>query len=156
MKWLMFAYVLFQIDNRTKRKAEEKLKNGGKPVPAAGGRLLLHRINNKGMAGGLLSDKVDKIRVLSTAVGVLIGLNFLCEIPRKGRIIAKTASAMLAAGAAGNLYDRWTRGSVTDFVRLGQGFGKLSKVVFNFADVLIMVGGMILIPVRLFSPGKRQ
>lgn len=151
MKWLAFAYALFQLDSRTKRRAEEKLPKNGKAVPVAGGKLLLQRVSNKGMAGGVLSDKSDKIRYISTAVGAVIGLNFLSEIPRKKRYVSKAASAMIAAGAAGNLYDRWTRGSVTDFLRFGEGSGILSKVVFNVADVLILIGGVLLIPIRLFS-----
>ena len=151
MKWLIFTYLLFQIDNKTKRWAEDKLKKGAEPSPVGGGKFFLHRVSNKGMAGGVLSEKSDKILIASTIAGALIGLNFLFVIPRKGRILAKTASAFLAAGAAGNLYDRWIKGSVTDFIRLGKGTGKLSSAVFNIADVFILAGGLLLIPVRLFD-----
>ena len=61
MKWLIFSYILFLIDYRTKREAEARLKVGAKPVPVADGRLLLRRVSNKGMAGGFLPEKSEKV-----------------------------------------------------------------------------------------------
>ena len=86
MKWLIFSYILFLIDYRTKREAEARLKVGAKPVPVADGRLLLRRVSNKGMAGGFLPEKSEKVRLAASAAGALIALSFLCEIPRKRRL----------------------------------------------------------------------
>ena len=156
MKWLIFTYILFLIDNRTKREAEARLKVGAKPVPIAGGRVLLRRVSNKGMAGGFLPEKSEKVRMASTAAGAIIALSFLCEIPRKRRFFSKAGLALLTAGAAGNLYDRWNRGSVTDFLSIGNGEGKPTKAVFNLADVMILAGGMLLIPTKLFDGGIKR
>ena len=153
MKWLIFTYILFLIDNRTKREAEARLKVGAKPVPIAGGRVLLRRVSNKGMAGGFLPEKSEKVRMASTVAGAIIALNFLCEIPRKRRFFSKAGLALLTAGAAGNLYDRWMRDSVTDFLSIGDGHGKASKAVFNLAD---LAGGMLLIPTKVFGGGKKR
>ncbi|MDO4803556.1 MAG: signal peptidase II [Lachnospiraceae bacterium] len=155
MKWFLLAYFLFEVDNKTKRRAEEKLKKGGQPVPVLGGKFLLQRMSNKGMAGGTLSEKSDEIRKASTAAASIIGLNFLIELTRKGRPLSKIASSLLIAGAAGNLYDRWARGSVTDFLRLGKRFGKLSGAVFNFADTFILSGGFMMILSILLKKGKK-
>ena len=92
----------------------------------------------------------------ASAAGALIALSFLCEIPRKRRFFSKAGLALLTAGAAGNLYDRWTRDSVTDFLSIGDGEGKPSKAVFNLADVMILAGGMLLIPTKLFDGGKKR
>ena len=156
MKWLIFSYILFLIDYRTKREAEARLKVGAKPVPIADGSLLLRRVSNKGMAGGFLPEKSEKVRLAASAAGALIALSFLCEIPRKRRFFSKAGLALLTAGAAGNLYDRWTRDSVTDFLSIGDGEGKPSKAVFNLADVMILAGGMLLIPTKLFDGGKKR
>ena len=42
--------------------------------------------------------------------------------------------SMVAAGAASNIFDRLTKGGVTDFINLGTGN------TFNFADIAIIIG----------------
>lgn len=151
MNWLMFIYTLFRMDSHTKRWAENNLKIGDKPIPAAGGNILLQRTRNKGIAGGKLSEHPDQVLALSTASASVIGLNLLLRIFRKGGFLYKIAYSMLAAGAAGNLHDRFERGSVTDFIRVKKAPGPASKVVFNAADIFIVLGSILLIPLRIFS-----
>ena len=45
----------------------------------------------------------------------------------------------MLAGAAGNVYDRLVKGRVTDFINISP----LKKIVFNLADVMIVVGGLL-------------
>ena len=105
MKWLIFSYILYLIDNRTKREAEARLKVGSKPVPVAGGRLLLRRVSNKGMAGGFLPEKSEKVRMAATAAGAIIALSFLCEIPRKRRFFSKAQKEKIfLEGRIGSAY----------------------------------------------------
>lgn len=54
-------------------------------------------------------------------------------------------------GGAGNLYDRFMHGSVTDFLHLD--FGIVETGVFNMADVSIMVG-MFLLMIHIFQRRK--
>lgn len=145
MKWLIFAYLLFQADSKTKRLAEESLKKGDTPLSVLGGKFQLQRMSNHGVAGGLLSQSPEDVRNISAAASAFMGLNFLLAISRKGRVLSKIAWTLLAAGSAGNLYDRFVRGSVTDFLRLGKGFGKLSAAVFNLADTFVVTGGFMLV-----------
>ena len=56
---------------------------------------------------------------------------------------------MTAGGAAGNLADRWKRGSVTDFISVR--VGGLRKIVFNPADIFIGIGGLIAALDTFFS-----
>ncbi|MCH3755903.1 signal peptidase II, partial [Campylobacter coli] len=65
----------------------------------------------------------------------------------------RTALAVAAAGAVGNLIDRAARWSVTDF--LGLHFGSWHPFVFNLADVWISLGvGLLLLGPYLPARGS--
>jgi signal peptidase II len=57
---------------------------------------------------------------------------------------------MMLGGALGNLVDRLTRGTVTDFVSVG------TFAVFNVADACISVGTAILILAVWISERKQK
>ena len=50
---------------------------------------------------------------------------------------------MLVAGAMGNVWDRIKRGYVVDYIHMD--CNVLRKIVFNFADVCIAIGGIMLL-----------
>lgn len=52
----------------------------------------------------------------------------------------KTALVLLLAGGLGNLTDRVCQGYVDDYVRIPCKQEKLSRVVFNLADVFVAAG----------------
>ena len=149
MNWLFFSTILYKIDNILKRKAEGKFEAGGEAVECLDGKVRLQRIRNKGIVGGKLSDREEDVRALSTAAFFGILLRFLAELPKKGRPAKKLALSMVTGGAAGNLADRWKRGSVTDFINVR--VGGLRKIVFNPADIFIAAGGFIAVLDAFFS-----
>jgi signal peptidase II len=55
--------------------------------------------------------------------------------------------ALIAAGAAGNLHDRWFHGGVRDFIRCSVNFGEKEWVWpnFNIADSAIVCGVAIIL-----------
>ncbi len=55
--------------------------------------------------------------------------------------------AFILGGALGNLFDRFSRGEVTDFIE----FGFIDFPVFNMADALIDLGAGLLIIAAFFS-----
>ena len=90
---------------------------------------------NKGIAFGMLQGK----GVLLAPIAVLIGLGALVYSiarPKESRM----THVCLSAGALGNLIDRGMFGQVTDmfWIRL------IDFPVFNVADVLITVAGVLL------------
>jgi signal peptidase II len=52
-----------------------------------------------------------------------------------------TAFALLFGGGAGNVFERWTRGRVTDFLTMGEG-------TFNVADIAVAAGAALYLYVR--------
>lgn len=92
---------------------------------------------NTGAAFGMLQGfgLVFTILAFVVAIGILI---YYRQVPRSEWLM-RLAMAMMLGGAVGNLIDRLTQGTVTDFVSLG------NFAVFNVADASISVGTALLI-----------
>ena len=89
---------------------------------------------NRGVAFSMLSFLGDNLKWIQVAlIGLLAYLSF-----EEGWLKKYPLSVgLLAGGAIGNLYDRFTKEGVTDFVYWHCGF---DFAVFNFADVMIDLG----------------
>jgi len=108
----------------------------------------VHR-QNPGVAFSLFDDLPVDWRVpLFSALG-LIGVVVFARILRSTTDpLARLASALVIAGALGNMGDRLVTGQVTDFVLLA-----FFPFVFNVADAAITLGGSVL-AVRLAAAGE--
>ncbi len=89
---------------------------------------------NKGVAFSMLSFLGENLKWIQLAlIGVLaylaINEGWLNKYP--------FSVGLLAGGALGNIYDRFVKGGVTDYVYWHCGF---DFAVFNFADVMIDLG----------------
>ncbi len=62
--------------------------------------------------------------------------------------MAPAALILLAAGAMGNLYDRFVYGSVTDYLE----FLFMRFPIFNLADVMVDVGALLMVICVLRMP----
>lgn len=113
---------------------------------------------NPGAAFGVLADGDPRLRtVLLVGVAVIV----LCAVtvalwnrrrPLSSRL-TRFGLALVLGGAAGNLFDRVTRGTVTDFLELYR--GGWSFPAFNVADSAITVGSVLLMIDLLWSPKKQ-
>ena len=155
MKYLLLVAILFYIDYYYKRKVESEMKPGRDTKIAAGGKVLIRRVDNKGAAGGILKGKSSYVKIASTAAAALAAIRFLSLLPMKRRALKKGAYAFFLAGALSNLYDRWVRGSVTDYISLvSRRIKSVQRVVFNLGDVFILIGGVTLFILNLFRRRK--
>ena len=64
-------------------------------------------------------------------------------LPRKGNGLQKLGLALTVGGAVSNLYDRFTRGYVVDYLNVRA--GKLRRVIFNLGDVCILAGSVFFL-----------
>jgi signal peptidase II len=105
----------------------------------------LVRVSNDGIAFGLLDHTGDWVILLAAvAFAVLIGY-FLAVADRPGLWLPL---GLLAGGALGNLVDRITQGSVTDFIDPPR------WPAFNVADIEITTGVLVLILLLLRDPDR--
>jgi len=94
---------------------------------------------NKGVAFSMLAFLGENLKWLQLSLIALlaylaIGEGWLKKYP--------LSVGLLAGGAIGNLYDRFTRDGVVDFVYWHCGF---DFAVFNFADVMIDLGIVLIL-----------
>jgi signal peptidase II len=102
---------------------------------------------NTGAAFGMFQRYGMVFTVLAFIVAIGI-LYYYPQVPRKEWAM-RLAMAMMLGGALGNLIDRLTQGTVTDFVSVGR------FAVFNVADACISVGTLILI-LALWNSERKQ
>jgi signal peptidase II len=111
---------------------------------------LLHivRAENRGMAFSVLADASEGVRmlllvVLAVAVMGVIAWMLWKTAPDAREGAQRLSLSLVLGGAAGNLWDRIKRGSVTDFLDVH--IGEYHWPTFNVADSGITVGAIVLL-----------
>jgi len=112
---------------------------------------------NPGAAFGVLADGEPRMRTaLLVGVAVIVLSVVAVALWNRRGVLASPATrfglALIFGGACGNLFDRVTRGTVTDFLELyHRGW---SFPAFNVADSAITIGSVLLMFDLLWSPRK--
>lgn len=105
-------------------------------------KIEIDKFHNKGMPFGKMKENqrvVKYVPVFITSV-LLGGLAFL--LPQKGNKIKKISLSLIIAGSLSNIFDRFTRGYVVDYIRIKvKGF---DKVIFNLGDIFIVLGSLMM------------
>lgn len=144
--WLLFVIaLLLAADQLTKILVRHFLETGQSLHVLF--FLRLDHIQNRGIAFGMLGDYGGLIVFISTMI-VLILIVAALIASDDGTLFWPLA--LLVAGSAGNLIDRFTRGSVTDFIHFPY------WPAFNLADIFIVVGVLLLIRELLRRPRKKE
>ena len=136
---LILSLLGFAGDEISKDLARKKL--AGKDKELFGGKVKLMLRENKGFAMNKLESNRKAVVTFSAAVFALLLVFYIPVIADEGYRAVRPGFALLTAGAAGNVYDRLVKGRVTDFINVSV----FSKIVFNIADVLIVVGGLMAV-----------
>ena len=156
MIYLLTAVLVFFADFGFKRYMEENMTMGDEDRQILNGRVSLKLCRNEGMAGGFFKESKESVRALSSIVLGLAAVRFLILLTKKGKNALKFGYALILGGGVGNLIDRWMHGYVTDFFSFNTKLKKFSKVVFNLADIFIMVGSVITIFASVFGDKKEK
>jgi len=115
--------------------------------PVIDGVFNIVHAENPGAAFGFLTDSHAAWRgplliFVSVAVMAIIGTMLFRASVKKSALL-EIALAMVFGGAAGNLWDRALRGTVTDFLQVF--IGSYEFPSFNVADSAISVGAVLLL-----------
>jgi signal peptidase II len=115
--------------------------------PVIAGFFNIVHAENPGAAFGFLSESTSQWRKVllvgvSLAVMAIIG-GMLFRPSVKKSALLEIALALVFGGAAGNMFDRLFRGTVTDFLQFF--FGSYEFPSFNAADSAITVGACLLL-----------
>jgi signal peptidase II len=150
---LLIVVAAAAVDQGTKAAARKEL-SGKPPVFLVERILVLRYVENEGAFLSLGSGLSRQVRTVTFIAFPLVVLGcMLVYLLRKRGIGWGTlvGFSLIVGGGAGNLIDRLLRdGHVGDFIMVG--VGGLRTGIFNFADLTVLAGCILL----LFSPGPAR
>ena len=147
---ITIAAVIVILDQWTKHLVQSLIPFGGSwsPWPWLAPYARIVHWSNTGAAFGMFQNMGLVFTILAFIVALAI-LYYFPRVPRSEWAI-RLAMVMQLGGAVGNLIDRLTKGTVTDFISVG------TFAVFNVADASISVGTAILILAVWISERKQK
>jgi signal peptidase II len=111
------------------------------------------RVENTGAmlsAGSSLSQPLKLVLLILLPIVILAILLIYVLAKKNLSNVLVLAICFIVGGGVGNIYDRFTYGSVTDFLHIN--FGIFQTGVFNLADVSIMTGVLLACLEVYFKP----
>lgn len=152
MIFVVILLSVFLLDLLLKKYVEAKLGEG-EEYSLAGGRILVHKLHNDGLAFGLLADRPRLIQRMN--LGLLAGtfVYFVWLLCHPGEKAKKAGVSLVLGGGLCNWFDRFHQGFVTDYFSFSCRWQKLKRVVFNLSDICIFVGSLLYLFSGIF--GKR-
>jgi signal peptidase II len=133
--------------DRVAKTAASDVLRDGPPRDYAGGLLRLGYAENTGAFLGLGGDLDPTLRIgllgIAAAIGIAVTAAVLLKRHAEVRSCTFVAVTLIVSGGAANVFDRLVRGYVVDFAIVG--LGPLRTGVFNFADVAITAGALMLL-----------
>ncbi len=154
---LLTALLVIGLDQWTKSLVVAHLSppDLGPQVPVIGQYLVLYYIRNPGAAFSMFITN-GPVLIALIAIAVVVIIYLYLRMLNTGSLLYKLVFGLIIGGAAGNLLDRFTHGSVVDFIwfRIPQiGF---SFAIFNLADSAISIGVILLFVALLFTSGRAR
>ena len=127
----------FLVDQFLKGQVEKDKIETGKQY--FGDLITIKKSVNKGLIMNTLEEKPSWVLSWVSAMFGMPAYIYLRTLGKKHRKIKSLGLALMVGAAASNLYDRITKGGVTDyFVIKG-----IPKIVFNLSDLVIILGAVI-------------
>ncbi len=149
-KYWALIFSLFLLD-RISKEIIRKVLAENSPVSVIGNFLRLTYITNTGIAFGLARGKNILFLILNVSILAAL-IAFFAKAKDRAVVFA---SSLIVAGAMGNIFDRIAHGSVCDFIEVNLGFPPFNPwPIFNLADSLITVGGILLFYLEFLKPRK--
>lgn len=147
--WILSAAFIV-IDRLTKAAAEANIGESDliRVITAGETDILAFSLHkNTGAAFSSFTGKTVALAIVTAIALVLITIYFHRQ--KHKHPLMTVSYAMIVGGGIGNLYDRVFQGYVTDFIRLFP-----FNFIFNFADVCVVIGAIMLIVYYLFVDEK--
>lgn len=135
---LLSIAALTAIDQIIKHFVETYLKFEGS-ITVITDALQWDYVQNTGAAFGILKNSTNLLSII-TGVILVAGIIAIVFKKIKNKYLLCTA-VIIISGGLGNLIDRMLRGYVVDFIRVLF----IDFPVFNFADILVTCGAMMLL-----------
>ena len=149
MIYIFLFLILLIIDQYTKYIIDSVMYIT-QSIPIVENFFNLTYVQNRGIAFGLFQGKIDVVTIFAIVAVIFIMFYFIKNL-KKISFIERIAYTMIVSGAIGNLIDRIFRGYVIDMLD----FRGIWHFIFNFADIWINIGVILIIVEHIFFDRKR-
>jgi signal peptidase II len=156
---IMLAIILVSIalDQFTKQLAIEHLQGMSMSKKYLGDTFRLTFVENTGAFLSLGANQSGVVRTIFLKVFPVLmlgGLFFYTLLSKSMGWWHVIAFSFILGGGFSNIYDRLLYGKVVDFMNMG--IGSLRTGIFNVADMSIMLGLFILLPMAFKKEPKKE
>ena len=107
--------------------------------------IYIEKYYNDGAMLNALEKCPGILKVLHTGLMLLMCIWFYFVLRRSGGNLQKAGLSFLIGGGLSNLFDRYTKGHVVDYVGFGFGPKWFRKIVFNVSDFFVFIGGAMTV-----------
>ena len=122
------------------KKYARKVKN-----PRLGGMICIEKFYNNGATLNLLAKHPKAMTAIHSVIMAFVAVVYYFAMRMTGKKLTKTGLAMLAGGGLSNLYDRYTKHHVVDYVRFQTGPKWFRRIIFNVSDFFIFIGAVLAV-----------
>lgn len=133
---LIITVLGFTADRASKDLMESKPELTGKAL--AGDKIKLIKTENRGFALNTLDSNRNLVVTVSAVIFAFLLPAYILVLSKAKLKPLRFGFGLIMAGAVGNVYDRLVKGYVVDFINVSF----LKKIIFNLADVYIVVGAL--------------
>jgi len=134
------------LDQVTKAIAQKTLESKS-PISLLSGFIRLEYVENSGGFLGLGANWPNAVRLTVLVIIAALIITVLFTFTLRSRLLTASqlvGMSLIVAGGFGNVVDRMFRqGKVIDFVSIG--LPSLRTGVFNLADLMVLLGAVVLI-----------
>ncbi|MHB8131228.1 MAG: signal peptidase II [Mobilitalea sp.] len=117
-------------------------------------KIIIRKHYNEGAFLNFLENKKEMLKTISCICLGLLLLLFTITLPKKGNKLFKLGLSLALGGAISNVADRVHRGYVVDYFSFNH--TKLKSVIFNLADMAIMLGSALIFLSSIFSTKSKR
>lgn len=136
---------IFVLDFFIKRYVDKKYVRKEKH-PKLGGLVYIEKYYNDGAALNLLEEWPGLLKILQTVFMIVVCMWFYFSLRKNsGAGVGKIGTAFLVGGGLSNLFDRYTKGHVVDYVGFGFGPKWFQRIIFNVSDFFVFIGGVLAV-----------
>ena len=144
MIYITITAAIFVLDYFIKKYIDKKYARKVKH-PRLGGKVYIEKFYNNGATLNLLAKHPKAMTCIHSVVMVIVAVCYYFVMRFSGRQLTKAGLAMLAGGGLSNLYDRYTKHHVVDYIRFGFGPKWFRKIIFNVSDFFIFIGAVLAV-----------
>lgn len=150
-KYIPLIIILVIIDQLIKFIIISTIASSGVTISLIPGVLELSYVENIGAAWGLIPTRIFLIGLDIMIIFAIIKLSTNKQYELEENV--KLGFSLILAGGIGNLLDRIFRGYVIDYIDINN---ILNYPVFNFADICIVVGIILVFIIIIKNTIKKQ